>query len=91
MFVNGIGWKMTTAFRWMLGRELDQAISDPLSDINLARMIDAYNVEAPRRVSVVGISETGVFMRGRETGVGIAGFRAACRPPAAPEARPGAV
>lgn len=80
IFIGGIEHKIPIAFDWIVGRQLDEAVSDPLSHDDLVKLADWYGLKAPARVSVMGISETGTFLHGKGSAADITAFRNACRP-----------
>lgn len=60
--------------------EPDTAFSDPPTASQIDEMSALFGTSAPMKVSVLGIQETGVYMRGLVSGSAIRSFAAACSP-----------
>lgn len=96
LFVNGIGQKLDIAFEMInigpsaatlsnfLGiadeGEPDTAFSVPLMPEHVDALENWFGATSPEKVSVVGLLETGVFMRGLVTGDAIHEFGTSCAP-----------
>jgi len=81
VFIGGIDQALPTAFDWSLGAQFDEAVSDRLSKAALTSLADWYGERPPTRVSVMGISETGTFLRGKSSRTAIHDFARACQMP----------
>lgn len=80
IFVGGIERKIVIPFYISGGEPLDEILTDPLLPDDLANLTTWYSPWAPAKVSVVGIDETGVYIRGKRSGASITKFWSACRP-----------
>lgn len=67
------------AVSYVIADRLDEIISDPLSDLKFANLVASYGRQAPDYVSVAGIQETGISLRGRATGAELQEFGLGCR------------
>lgn len=67
------------AVNYVLGDRLDEIISDPFSELEFTNLVASYGHQVPDDVSVVGIEESGIYLRGLATGARMREFGSRCR------------